>query len=342
MNALSGGALPFVAAELLRIDTNRLLRESNMNLESCLPPELRGSATTITRIAAGLSGAGVYRVDAAGGSFVLKVAADNESADDWHRTLQIQRLAAAAGLAPRMVHVSESMRAVLTAFVVDRSFIAFYRDPRTHHAALTQLGRTVRRIHALPLPADARMRDPRELLAQVWGGFLANFPLPEFVSEVVTPLLAAEPPASEQALVLGHNDLNPSNLVYDGEAILMLDWATAGPMDPLFDLAVLSVFLRMNQDTSLGLLSAYEGTQCAELSARFLYARRLAAALSGTFSLHLARQLQHPGTAGAAGPAPMLTLGDFYLRLRDGGLRLGTADSQWAFGLALLQESRAL
>ena len=313
-----------------------------MNLEACLPPELRGPATTISRIAAGLSGAGVYRVDAAGGSFVLKVAADNESAADWHRTLQIQKLAAAAGLAPRVVHVDESRRAVLTAFVADRSFIAFYRDPRTHHTALTQLGRTVRRIHALPPPDDAPRRDPRELLAQVWGGLHADFLLPEFVSDVITTLLAVEPPARERELVLGHNDLNPSNLVYDGESILMLDWATAGPMDPLYDLGVLSVFLRMDKDTSLGLLSAYEGAQCAELSARLLYIRRLAAVLSGTFQLHLARQLQHPGATTAVASASMLTLGEFYLQLRDGKLRLGTADGQWAFGLALLQESRAL
>lgn len=33
-----------------------------MSLEDHLPPDLRGPATTITRIAAGLSGAGTYRV----------------------------------------------------------------------------------------------------------------------------------------------------------------------------------------------------------------------------------------------------------------------------------------
>ena len=33
-----------------------------MNLEACLPTDLRGPSTTITRVAAGLSGAGVYRI----------------------------------------------------------------------------------------------------------------------------------------------------------------------------------------------------------------------------------------------------------------------------------------
>jgi hypothetical protein len=38
----------------------------------------------------------------------------------------------------------------------------------------------------------------------------------------------------------------------------------------------------------------------------------------------------------------MLPLDEFYQQMRAGALRLGTADGQWAFGLALLKESLAL
>ncbi|WP_158502172.1 phosphotransferase [Vitiosangium sp. GDMCC 1.1324] len=313
-----------------------------MSVEDCLPADLRGPTTTITRIAVGLSGAGVYRVEAAHQSFVLKVASEAESDADWRNALHIQRLAADAGLAPRIVHVDEERRAVLTAFVVDRSFVTFYRDPRTHEAALTQLGRTVRRIHSLPLPTDASMREPREFLAQVWHGFLAGFALPDFASGVIQRVLAEEPPPGERALVLCHNDLNPSNLIYDGEAILILDWATAGPMDAYYDLAVPSVFLRMDEGTCLRLLSAYEGRPFAGLPHRFIYIRRLAAALAGSLSLYLARQMKHAGVTGAETLDSTPSLVEFYQRMRAGALKLGTADGQWWFGLALLKESLAL
>nr|WP_239015303.1 phosphotransferase [Archangium violaceum] len=292
-------------------------------------------------MAAGLSGAGVYRVETAGQSFVLKIAGEAENDADWRPALHIQRLAADAGLAPRIVHVDEARRAVLTAFVSDRSFGAFYGDPRTHEAALTQLGRTVRRIHALPLPADARMREPREFLAQVWDGLLAGFALPDFVGDTVQRVLSENPPTRERALVLGHNDLNPTNLVYDGEAILILDWATAGPMDAYYDLAVLSVFLRMDEGTCMRLLSAYEGTRFAELPHRFTYTRRLAAALAGSFQLHLARQLKHAGATGEETLDSVPSLGEFYQRMRAGALKLGTADGHWGFGLALLKDNLA-
>ncbi|HEX5752247.1 MAG TPA: phosphotransferase [Archangium sp.] len=313
-----------------------------MTVEDCLPANLRGPTTTVTRIAAGMSGAGVYRVEAAGQSFVLKIAGEAENGTDWRHALHVQRLAADAGLAPRILHVDEARRAVLTAFVADRSFMAFSRNPSTRDAALTQLGRTVRRIHALPFPADTRMRDPREMLAQVWNGSLAGFALPGFASDAVQRVLAEEPPARDRALVLGHNDLNPTNLIYDGESLLLLDWATAAPIDAFYDLAVLSVFLRMDEGTSLRLLSAYEDRPCTGLPRGFLYHRRLAAALAGAFQLSLARQMKHAGATGAETLETTPSLGEFYQRMMSGALKLGTAEGQWAFGLALLEESLSL
>lgn len=313
-----------------------------MNLEECLPAELRGPNTTITRIAAGLSGAGVYRVEAGGQAYVLKIAGENETEADWRRALHVQRLAADAGLAPRIVHVDEARRAVVNAFVVDRSFVAWYRDPRTYEAALNQLGRTVRRIHALPLSPEVGGRDPLEFLTQIWNGYIASFVIPDFARDAIQRVLAEEPPPSDRPKVLGHNDVNPTNLVYDGEAILLLDWATAGAADAFYDLATLAVFLRMDEGTCLRLLSAYEGSPVTELPRRFLYLRRLVATLAGTMQLYLVRQMKHPGATGTETLASTLPLGEFYQQIRTGQLKLGTPEGQWAFGLSLLKESLAL
>lgn len=312
-----------------------------MTPEDCLPPDLRGPGTTILPITAGLSGAGVYRVESAGRSFVLKVAADGEGPSDWRRALHVQRLAADAGLAPRVVHVDEGRRAVVTDFVADRSFVSFYRDPRTHEAALALLGRTVRRIHSLPVPPDVSGRDPREFLAGIWEVLRTGFALPGFVGDSVRRALAEEPPPGARA-VLGHNDLNPGNLVYDGEAIVLLDWAAAGPADASYDLATLAVFLRMDEGDCRHLLAGYDGADVGVPPARFLYSRRLVAALAGTMQLYVARQMNHGGATGAETLDDALPLGEFYQRMGAGLLKLGTADGQWAFGLALLKESLAL
>jgi hypothetical protein len=313
-----------------------------MSLEACLPTDLRGPTTTITRIAAGLSGAGVYRVEAAGQAFVLKVAGEGEPPDGWRRKLHIQQIAGDAGLAPRVVHADEARRAIVSAFVVDRSFPAFYGDPRTREAALALLGRTVRRVHDLPPPPEAELKDPRDLLATLWSGPVASFALPGFVGDAVRRVRTEEAPACERAPVLSHNDLNPSNLVYDGENLLLLDWETAGLNDPFYDLAALAVFLRMDDATCQKLLAIHDGAPVAGLPARFTYSRRLVAVLCGSAFLHFACLSGHAGATGEETLDSIPALGDLYQQMRSGALSVATAEGQWWFGLALVKQSAAL
>jgi aminoglycoside phosphotransferase len=154
------------------------------NVEACLPANLQDRAV-ITPIAAGLSAAGVFRVEAAGRTYALKISSPDEPLAAWRRKAHIHQLAADASLAPRVIHMDESRRAVLSEFVVDRSFFAYYSDPRTHETALAQLGRTLRRVHELPVPQDAVAVDRRELLAAVWSELQANLSLPAFVGDAI-------------------------------------------------------------------------------------------------------------------------------------------------------------
>ena len=309
-------------------------------LDAALPEHLRGPATTITKIAAGLSGAGVYRVDASGELFVLKISASSEPFADWRRKVHIQQLAADAGVTPKVVHIDEARRAVVSVFVADRSFPFYYRNPATHDAAFTELARLIRRVHELPPPPDAPVSDGRAFLASVWDG-LRGFAMPAFVADAITQALAAEPPPG-RALVLSHNDVNPSNLVYDGEKIILLDWDAAGVNDPYFDLAAPSIFLRMDAAECAKLLALYDDAPIAELPPRFLYTRRLMGALLCAMAMGLARQGGHQGITEPASLDEVPLLSDFYQRMQSGALTLATAEGRWAFALALLKESTLL
>jgi aminoglycoside phosphotransferase (APT) family kinase protein len=310
-----------------------------MNLEECLPVALRGSATSIVPIGAGLSGAGVYRVEAEGRLFVLKVGSAEEPLEGWRRVLQIREAATAAGLAPDLVHVDEGRRAVVSDFVVDRSFPMFYRQPETHAEALALLGRTLRGVHALPVPSGTKTSDAREVLVDTWSALREGFVLPDFVGQTVDRLLAEEAPPRERALVLSHNDVNPTNLIYDGERLLFLDWEMAGANDPFYDLATIAVFLRMDQGDCRRLLAAHDGEAVETLPAGFGYNRRLAAALCGVTFLQLARAGGHAGADGSETLAPVLPLSDVYQRLSAGTLSVASPEGQWAFGLAMVKAS---
>ena len=311
-----------------------------MNPEACLPAGLRAAGPAITSIGDGLSGARVYRVDAGGEAFVLKIAPANAPLAGWRRTLDLVQRAAHAGLAPPVVHVDEERRAVVSAFVADRSFFALWGNPETRDAALALLGRTIRRVHALPLPPDATPADPRDFLARVRAG-LAGFPLPPFVGELMERMLATTPPAATRAPVLSHNDVHPANFIYDGERLLLLDWDVAAPNDPFYDLAVIALFLRMDEATARRLLEAYDEAPQPALPAGFVYHRRLAAVLCGANFLGIARQRGHGGATGRETPDDAPSLAGIYQRMRGGAFDIASAEGQWAFGLALLGESAA-
>ncbi len=311
---------------------------ASMNPESCLPPRLRRADTTITKVAAGLSGAGVFKVEADGEAYVLKISDAGEPVMAWRRKLRIQQGAADAGVAPAIVHVDEERRAILSTFVVDRFFRVYFNTPTTRDEALELLGRTLRRVHDIPVPPGVEPSDPRKFLTGVWSG-LGGFAIPPFVDDAIRAVLSERPPERDRAFVLSHNDVNPSNLIYDGERLVLLDWDTAGANDPLFDLAAVSLFLRMDDETCRRLLAAHDGAPVDALPPRFAWNRRVAGLLVGTMFLHLARQGGHTGATGTETLESTEPLAAFYQRLRAGNVNIASSEGQWAFGLALAKEA---
>jgi aminoglycoside phosphotransferase (APT) family kinase protein len=308
-------------------------------LESCLPDSLRDATTTITRVATGFSGAGVHRVDTARGSYILKISAADLPVSEWQRRLAIQRSAAEAGLAPAIVHVNDERRAVVTTFIDDRSFSALFGNPATRAHALQLLGRLLREVHALPVPPGTPRSDARAYLVATWQPLVASrLAVPEWVSTLVQRAVD-ETPADEAVLrVMSHNDVNPTNIVLDGDRVVLIDWDMAGANVPFHDLATAAVFFRMDDAACRQMLGACFGDPVAVLPEEFIALRRLVAVLAGVTFLGLAHRGGHAGDTGAS-PSSAMTLAECHARQRAGTLDLASSAGQWAFGLALLLQA---
>lgn len=307
-------------------------------IEGLLPAVLCPPGTALTPVGAGQSGAGVYRLNGPAGTFVVKQTPTTEPDAVWQRSLDVQRAAAAVGVAPAVVHADATHRLVVSEAITDRGWAAYYGPPTTHPAALTLLGETIRRLHTLPIAPGMPTARAAPFVRQIQQSANAAHPLPIWVNATIDALLSAEPPASDRAPVLSHNDLNPSNLIFDGTRLLLLDWQTAAVNDPYYDLALVSVFSRMDADACRRLLTAYDGTPVPALPERFQWSRRMASAVAGTALLWVA------GLRGYRGVAPDTvmdapTMGDVYAAMRDGTLSMDTGEGQWRLGLAAFRET---
>ncbi len=206
---------------------------------------------------AGRTNSLVYRVVVRGVSYLLKII---ERQEDPTRHYACMRAAAEAGLAPRVIYTQVGDRLSLTEFV---------RAERVSRSeALPRLGRTLRKLHALPPFPQAPFNTTCTFLLSAGAGrdgFVASaaklFPeedrtqLLELYQELV-----ASYSTREEDLVACHNDLfKPDNMLFEGGKLWLVDWEAAFLNDRYAELAVVANQVVANGQDEDALLQEYFG-----------------------------------------------------------------------------------
>jgi len=177
----------------------------------------------------------VYRIDSAAGRFVLRLdgAAWRRPGVDRARELVLHRTAAAAGLAPALVHAAPETRGLLVMeYLEGRQWgSADYQDL----TALRQLGERLYSLHRLAAPAIDAF-DPW----QVAQDYVRRIDATR-AGELQLPLqrlalLSTELRSTGAAMSVVHGDLWQGN-VLQGSRLWLLDWEYAQVSDPLMDVA---------------------------------------------------------------------------------------------------------
>ena len=197
----------------------------------------------------GGSGAGVFRFEMAREGYVLRVEGSNEGPRDNRRAYTCMAIAADGGVAPPVIYADPEAGIAIMRLIrpVQASFAG----------RLEQTARLLRRLHDLPLfpPEPA----PDAAMAWAMGALKGSELLPEAVRREIAAgfgaATTAYPPVTD--LVSAHHDLNPSNIVFDGERTWFVDWEQACAADPYIDLASLVNWLGGGEAAKDVILSAY-------------------------------------------------------------------------------------
>jgi hypothetical protein len=193
-----------------------------------------GSASNYTAspVLGGVSGAFVYRVDIAGHRYVLRMEGAENSLRNPHQYAAM-KIAAAAGIAPRLHYIDEVAGIVVMDFVEDRRLETYPGGPRGLAVAVGELLAKVQ-----CLPSFQRVIEYPDVVERLWGkvcksGLFADGVL-DAHSEKLKRISGTYSRDSGQ-FVAGHNDVLPRNLLFDGDRLWLIDWEGASLNDPLID-----------------------------------------------------------------------------------------------------------
>ena len=191
---------------------------------------------------------------------------------------RVLALASAAGLAPTIVRC-EPRRGVLVAQWEEGP--ALRPDEARGLDAAVRVAELTRRVHALPLPGNARIVEPadwiehyRDALSRLPPGARQALRMPGRADGA--DALQAE---SERRLgglealtprVLCHSDLHPANLVRTERGLVLLDWEYAHVSEALWDLAGWACNNDLEPAVRAVLLASYLGRPASDEEARRL------------------------------------------------------------------------
>ena len=208
----------------------------------------------IAPVSGGTTTAAVFRIDAAGRSYLLRVEGQPSPMRNPYQYASM-RTAAAAGIAPPLHFADEAGRVAVMDFIVWRPLGAYPGGP----AALARaLGELLRRLQATPtftFPVEYP-----DIVARLWAhvcrtGLFAPGVLDPCTARLEDISRAYRAGASN--LVSSHNDPVPGNILFDGERLWLVDWESAVPNDPLVDIAIVADNLARSQELESVLLQAW-------------------------------------------------------------------------------------
>jgi thiamine kinase-like enzyme len=276
-----------------------------------------GEFEDIRILTEGLSSALVFRIVVRGKPYLLRVIMKTDAMNDPTRQFTCMKIAAEAGIAPRVWYASIEDRISITDFVNVKPW-------PENRAPL--IAATIRRVHSLA--AFPKLMNYFDTL----DGFIRRFQerqiLPEKLTEDIFRLygdVARVYPRNDPDGVSSHNDLKPENILFDGERVWLVDWEAAFLNDRYADLAVPANFFVRDEAEEEAYLRAYFGEPPGDYRrARFFLVQQAAHLYYGTVFLLLVARAGKPIDPDLDAP----DFADFHRRLVSGEVSLAGDDAR--------------
>jgi hypothetical protein len=210
----------------------------------------------VTRLSGGITTAAVYRIDAGGRRYVLRVEGTPSPLRNPHQYVSM-RIAFEAGIAPRLYYANEGSRVAVIDYIEPQPLGSFAGGPLARAQALGELRR---RLDATPV--FPTFVDYPAIVARLWAHVCRTGLFAASVLDPVNERLAEirDAYAWDRAdSVSCHNDPVPGNVLHDGQRLWLVDWESAYRNDPLVDVAIMSDHFARTEELQAAFMQAWLG-----------------------------------------------------------------------------------
>jgi hypothetical protein len=285
--------------------------------------------TDISLLAGGLSTAPVFKIIVNNKPYVLKL--DKTATFSPNHTL-----AAEAGIAPPLYFQDTANGISISGFIINKPVRTVFGPERLPQ----ELAATIKAIHSVPHHAGGN--DLKETIDGIITGFrqtniLSGPVFDECFSNYDT--IRGKYPWNDPEKVFSHNDLNPSNVLCDGEKIWIIDWNTSSLNDRYIDLANAANFFVQTEEQERAFLHTYfDGPADDYKAARFYIMRQVGRIIYSMLMFQLAAKGK-PKDYIHNQEMEGFTLKEFGAQMAAGKISLATYEGQFMYGKALLNEA---
>ncbi|MDT7815763.1 MAG: hypothetical protein QOJ42_5679, partial [Acidobacteriaceae bacterium] len=286
---------------------------------------------TVRPMTGGVSGAFVFLIEASGRRFVLRIEGPASPLRNPHQFFSM-RIAAEAGIAPRLHYLDANDRVVIMDFIEDRPLETY---PGGRRGLARAIGAMLKELQTLPL--FLCFVDYPDIVNRLWThvcktGLFADGLL-DAASQLLVQIREAYGLRAEQ-YVSSHNDVLPRNVLFDGKRLWLIDWENGYRNDPLVDLATALDNFAPSPELEEVLLLAWLGHE-----PHHLLRNRLALVRALTRLYYAGVLFSASALAPRAKPDPSLTAptsAEFERAIRDGRLLAETPETSHVLGKMFL------
>ena len=184
----------------------------------------------------GITTALTLRVQVGGRGYLLRVEGEPSPLRNPHQ-YESMRIAAEAGIAPRIHYMDAAARVVVMDFIEHRPLRDYPGGSRGLAQALGEL-----LTHLQAAPVFPHFVDYPDIVGRLFAhvrrtGLFAAGLLDTHVEHLEH--IRQSYNSGLERLVSSHNDAHPGNLLFDGRRLWLIDWESAYRNDPMVDLAVM-------------------------------------------------------------------------------------------------------